>query len=186
MYSDEVDCNILKLYKEMVEFNLIDKVNLLPETGVKVSIYLLLSNAKNKSVWENVASQLLDNALSYSWITDVSVLLKVDETLKSIGLHEHPLTEFVKRLKTSDSITYWFSDNSRFSALVEVMVQSTLLDVKVDDYLIKLLNQGVKTSEDKVKLLHQVKTKLTLNTFLNFKSVINHWKKHLDLPQSAY
>jgi len=66
------------------------------------------------------------------------------------------------------------------------MVQSTLLDVKVDDYLIKLLNQGVKTSEDKVKLLHQVKTKLTLDTFLNFKSVINHWKKHLDLPQSAY
>ncbi len=32
-------------------------------------------------------------------VTDIAVLLKVNETLKSIGLHEHPLIEFELRLK---------------------------------------------------------------------------------------
>ncbi len=64
-------------------------------------------------------------------------------------LHEHPLIEFELRLKRIDKFDYWFDAEPNFEATVELITQSTFLDVKVDDYLIDLVNCNVNEFTDK-------------------------------------
>jgi hypothetical protein len=181
--SDEA----IKLYQDLDRLELIDKVKLLPEFGIKVPILLLKTKTKNRNVWETIANRLLKNVIE-DFVnqnpSNLAVLLKVVEFLKTIEM-SHPLIEFMDRVKQIDKRVYWSDFKPQFYRTVELMTQAVLVNLEVDDYLIDMVNHCVVSKSDKENLMNR------LNSVRVDRDFFEHWNKWFnqktsDLPNQLF
>jgi hypothetical protein len=178
------DPRLTKVFRRLDELDLIDKVSFPKTKTTTLTLCLLLSEVKSKAMWSRVADELVTDlivSLETMYASDVVIYKKARDFLKTIGLGNHVFIELMSRAEKAKTFHELFEFLPTLLNSFEVMVHSTLLDVKVDDELIEFVSTSIQTEDDVVGLKKLFDKRFGTSHYkCEFDEVFNHWREFFE------
>jgi hypothetical protein len=172
------DPDLLNILSRLNELDLIDYIKF-PETNqTDLAFALLLVDVKNKRVWNNLATRLLDDLISNlksNHLIDVVVYQSVRNLLLQLGLTNHPFVETVNRIEIKRAIDTFFKSHQNYRLTAKLMAQVALLNVGLNENLIEMVKVSIGEDVDTELGYILECIRFDLSYKVNFDEVINHW-----------